>query len=142
MKRLLIITVLLLTGCVAPLPPMPEDAVAKRFEPVPGKAVIYLVRHALEPSYVAPVALDDQMIGSTYRGTYIRIETPAGKHQLSGIAGDSGNITLNTEAGKLYFIQHNARGYRSFVSSTYQRVDDAYGRSLVMGGQISALITQ
>lgn len=142
MIRLLIPVLLLLAGCVAPLPPMPEDSVAKRFEPVPGKAVIYLARHALEPAYIAPVMLDDQMIGSTYRGSYIRIEVPAGKHHLAGIAGDSGEITLNTEPGKIYFVQHNAHGYRSFVSSTYHLVDASYGRSLVMGGEISALVTR
>jgi hypothetical protein len=44
MTRFLLIALLLLAGCVAPLPPMPEDAVAKRFEPLPDKAVIYLAR--------------------------------------------------------------------------------------------------
>lgn len=133
---------LLLAGCVAPLPPMPEDAAAKRFEPVPGKAVIYLARHALEPGFIAPVALDEQMIGSTYRGTYIRIEVPAGRHRLSGIAGDTGTIRLDTEPGKLYFVQHSTYGYRTFVSSSFRLVDAGYGRALVMGGEITALISR
>ena len=93
MTRLLLITLLtlLFAGC-AQLPPPPEDAAAKRFVAIPGKSVIYLARHALEPRYVATVALDDNMIGSTYRGTYIRIELPPGKHRLRGMAGDSGSI--------------------------------------------------
>ncbi len=142
MTKVLLTAILLLAGCAVQLPPMPEDAVAKRFEPIPDKAVIYLARNAVEPTFVAAVALDDQMIGSTYRGTYIRIEIPAGRHQLRGIAGDSGAIRLDTEPGKIYFVQHTAHGYRSFVSSTFDLVDTAYGRSLVMGGQITALITR
>lgn len=143
MTRLLLITLLtlLFAGC-AQLPPPPEDAAAKRFEAIPGKSVIYLARHALEPRYVATVALDDNMIGSTYRGTYIRIELPPGKHRLRGMAGDSGSIELVTEPGKVYFIQHSTHGYRSFVSSTFDQVDATYGKSLVLGGEITALVTQ
>lgn len=142
MTRFLLIALLLLAGCVAPLPPMPEDAVAKRFEPLPDKAVIYLVRPGVDPSWVAPVVLDDQMIGSTYRGNYMRIEVPAGAHLLRGMAGDSGSIKLTTKPGELYFVQHNAYGYRSFVYSSFSLINSRDGRSLVMGGQISALITQ
>lgn len=143
MTRLVLITFLtLLSAACAQLPPPPEDAAAKRFEAIPGKAVIYLARHALEPGYVAPVALDDSMIGSTYRGTYMRIELPAGKHRLRGMAGDSGSIDLVTEPGKVYFIQHSAHGYRSFVSSSFHQVDATYGKSLVLGGEITALISQ
>jgi hypothetical protein len=131
----------LLAGC-AQLPPPPEDAAAKRFEPIRDKAVIYLARHALEPTYVAPVALNDDMIGSTYRGTYMRLELPPGKYRLHGMGGDSGSIALTTEAGKIYFVQHSAHGYRNFVSATFDQVSADYGRSMVMGGQITALITR
>ncbi len=143
-RLLLTLLILLLAGCTLPrLPPMPEDAVAKRFKPMPDKSVIYLVRHRLDPSYIVPVVFDDQMIGSTYGGTYMRIETSAGKHRLSGFAADSGSITLTTEPGKLYFVQHSAYGFLySFHNSNFQLVDGAYGRTLVMGGEISALISQ
>jgi hypothetical protein len=129
----------LITGC-AQLPPMPEDAIAKRFEPLPDRAVIYLARDALEPSFVAPVMLDDQMIGSTYRGTYMRIEVPAGTHVIRGMAGDSGSIKITVAAGQIYYLQHRAYGYRSFVSSSFSPVNPDQGRSLVMGGQLTALI--
>lgn len=145
MTRNLLITLLvvLLSGCALhQLPPRPEDAVAKRFEAVPDKSVIYLVRHPMEPRYVAPVVLDDLAIGSTYRGTYMRIELPAGKHVLRGMAGDSGSIILTTEPGKLYFVEHRAYGYRDLTHSSFTQVDPARGRSMVTAGQITALISQ
>ncbi len=141
MTRFLMIALFLLAGC-AQLPPPPEDATAKRFEPVPGKAVIYLARPALDPSFIAPVVLDEQPIGSTYRGTYIRIEVPAGNHVLRGMGGDSGSIKLDTQAGQIYFVLHNAYGHRSFNSSAFSQVGAGYGRSLVLNGQITAVITQ
>lgn len=139
MTRFLLLAMLLITGC-AQLPPPPEDAIAKRFEPLPDRAVIYLARHALEPSFVAPVMLDDQMIGSTYRGTYMRIEVPAGTHVIRGMAGDSGSIKITVAAGQIYYLQHHAYGHRSFVSSSFNPVNPDQGRSLVMEGQLTALI--
>lgn len=131
----------LLSGC-AQLPPPPEDAAAKRFEPVPGKAVIYLARTGFEPSWIAPVAMNDQMIGSTYKATYMRIETPAGPVRLRGMAGDSGSISLTTEAGKVYYVQHTAYGSRSFERSAFDAVNADHGQALVRSGQITALIQQ
>jgi len=143
MTRTLIVAALLamFAGC-AQLPPPPEDAAAKRFEPVKDKAVVYLARSALDPRFVAPVALNDDMIGSTYHGTYMRLELPPGKYRLRGMGGDSGSIALATEAGKIYYVQHTAHGYRHFVSATFDQVIPDYGRSLVMAGQITALITR
>lgn len=140
MTRFLLLALLLMAGC-AQLPPPPEDAVAKRFETRPDCAVIYLARDALEPSFVAPVMLDDRMIGSTYRGTYMRIEIPAGTHVIRGMAGDSGSIKITVAAGQIYYLQHRAYGYRSsFVSSSFSPVNPDQGRALVMGGQLTALI--
>jgi len=42
MRRLLVVAVML-AGCVQ-LPPTPQDIQAKKFEGVPDKAVIYIVR--------------------------------------------------------------------------------------------------
>lgn len=132
---------LALGGC-AQLPPPPEDAAAKRFEPVPGSAVVYLARSSLEPGYVAPVVLDDEPIGSTYRGTFLRLELPPGRYKLRGLAGDSGSIRLEVRAGEIHYIQHNTYGYRSFTGSSFIRVDAARGQQLVRDGQIAGQIVR
>ncbi len=140
MTRFLLLAMLLITGC-AQLPPLPEDAVAKRFEPRSDRAVIYLARPAVDPAFIAPVMLDDLMIGSTYSGTYMRIELPAGTHIVRGMAGDSGSIKITVAAGQIYYLQHRAYGHRSFVSSSFDQVDPGQGRLLVSRGQLSALIS-
>jgi len=73
-----------------------QDIEAKRFEQVPGKAVIYLFRDAPDFSReVATVMLDDSMMGSTYPGTYFRWVVAPGRHQIRGYAGDNGSIILD-----------------------------------------------
>ncbi len=140
MMRYLLLTLFALVAGCAQLPPPPEDSFAKRFEPKPGRAVIYLARHALEPTFIAPVVINGQMIGSTYRGTYMRIEVPAGRHVLRGMAGDSGGISIETVPGRIYYLEHRTYGYRTFVSSSFSLVDQERGQALVRSGQITALV--
>lgn len=140
MSRSLLLTLFaLVTGC-AQLPPPPEDGYAKRFEPKADRAVIYLARHPLEPTFIVPVAINDRMIGSTYRGTYMRIEVPAGRHVIRGMAGDSGSISIETAPGRIYYLEHRAYGYRTFVSSSFSPLNQERGQALVRSGQITALI--
>ncbi len=129
---------LALSAC-APLPPPPGDAAAKRFEAVPDRAVIYIVRHPLEPEFVAPVMFDDNPIGSTYRGTYIRVVVPGGMHRIAGVGIDSGSINLQVQPGQIYFISQRTFGRdRSLTGSMFQPVDAESGRSMVLGGTLTS----
>jgi hypothetical protein len=138
-QRLSIAGLLVALSACAPLPPLPGDAAAKRFEPVPDRAVIYLVRHPLDSTIPATVLLDDQMIGSTYRGTYIRMVVPGGRHRIAGMAGDSGLIDVQAQPGQIYFVNQttwNVRG--SLGGSVFQLVDAQSGRSMVLSGTMTS----
>ncbi len=137
MNRFLLITILLLAGCVQ-LPPLPGDATAKRFEPVADRAVIYIARHRLDRDFLAPVMLDDEMIGSTYQGTYMRLVVPGGTHRITGYAGDSGAIQLQTVPGNIYFINHTTSGKSSLSLSFFDLVDAKYGQFVVLGGTLTS----
>lgn len=141
MTRFLLIALMLIAGC-AQLPPLPGDAAAKRFEPVPGRAVIYVARHARERNFVAPIMLDDQMMGSTYRGTYMRLVVPHGPHRIAGFAVDNGLINIQTEAGRIYFINQTTHGYDSLTYSQFQLVDAEFGRMLVLSGTLVSEFVQ
>ena len=133
MNRFLLIAILMLASC-AQLPPLPGDAAAKRFEAVPDRAVIYVARHAFERNFVAPIMLNDEMMGSTYRGTYMRLVVPGGTHRIAGFSGDNGLIVVQAKPSQIYFISQTTRGYDSLTGSTFQFVDADYGRSMVLGG--------
>lgn len=137
MFRLLFL-VLVLAGC-APLPPSPADLEAKRFEPVPGKAVIYVVRDYPDISReAATVMLDDNMMGSTYPGTYFRWVVEPGRHQIRGFAGDAGSMTLDVAPDRMYFIQQSySRGFTGFGHSFFRPIPEPYGRGAVVRGELA-----
>ena len=137
MFRLLLVAALALAGC-APLPPSPQDLEAKRFEAVPGKAVIYLVRDLPDVSReAASVMLDDNLMGSTYPGTYFRWVVEPGRHQIRGFAGDSGTITIDVPPGGIYFVQQSfTRGFTGFGHSFFRPIPEPYGRSAVLRGEL------
>lgn len=135
MIRLLLLA-LAFAGC-APLPPGPADMEAKRFEPVQGKAVIYLFREYPDLSReVATVMLDDAMMGSTYPGTYFRWVVEPGRHQIRGYAADAGAITIDVVPDRIYYIQQSvSHFFHGFAQSFFRLVPEPYGRAGVLRGE-------
>ena len=137
MNRFLLIPLILLAGC-AQLPPPAGDAAAKRFETVPDRAVIYLLRHVHDRNFAAPIQIDDQQIGTTYRATFMRLVLPSGRHQIAGTAGDGGRIDLQVDAGKIYYVNQTTWGYDSLSSSKFDLVDEKYGQSTALLGTLNS----
>ena len=136
-RPLLLALFLALTAC-APIPPSPADIEAKHFQPAAGQAVIYLVRSYpdLAPD-AASVMLDDQMMGSTYPGTYARWVVPPGRHEVRGYAGDNGRFVLDVPPDGVYFVQQSVvRGFTGFAQSRFQPLPDGYGRAMVMRSEL------
>jgi hypothetical protein len=130
--------VLLLAAC-AVRQPTAADVDAKRFEPVAGKAVIYLVRDPLDFSDDATgITLDGNLMGTTYRGTYFRWTLPPGRHDIAGFAGDSGFMTVDTEAGRIYYVQQSATRTFGWVRSYFTLVPENTGRAVVRRSELIA----
>jgi hypothetical protein len=128
---------LCLSAC-APLPPSPQEIEAKRFEPVAGKAVIYLVREMPDISReVSTVMLDDNMMGSTYPGTFFRWVVEPGRHQIRGFAGDAGAMVIDVLPDRIYYVQQSyTRGFTGFGQSFFRLIPEPYGRGAVLRGEL------
>ena len=124
---------LLLAACVQ-LPPTPQDLQARKFEAVPDKAVIYLVRDSPDFSDVgATIWLGDNIRITTYPGTYYRWEVPPGAHRIAGVAADIGQTTVNAQPGRIYFVQQRVTVFmRGFAQSFFDHVVEANGRAAVL----------
>lgn len=141
LRTLAISTLLILFGgCVTPPPPTAAEIQAKRFEPVPGKAVVYLYRDEVNyPTVAAPIALDGNEVGSNFAGTFFRFVVEPGEHRISGTVADNGAIRFNTAANQIYFVQQTALVTRTvdLMGTVYTVVDPAVGRSRVAKYQIN-----
>lgn len=136
MWRMLLIA-LLLAGCVQ-LPPSPAELQSKKFENLPDKSVIYVVRTSMDSSELSGLALDGSAQITTYRGTYYRWEVAPGTHRVAGMMSAHESVTLTTAPGKIYFLEHTVLGTpRSGPQSTWIRViSEQDGRALVMRSQL------
>ena len=122
-----------LTGCAGvQIPLTPQEIADRKMEPVPGKAVIYVVQAPLG-DYGAGLRFDDGTEITTWPGTYYRWVTTPGTHTIVSAEGNlSARITLNVEAGKVYSVQHSVSGIRgSTTDASLSRISDGAGHELM-----------
>ncbi|MEQ1775378.1 MAG: hypothetical protein ABL891_16505 [Burkholderiales bacterium] len=126
-----------IAGC-AQLPPTAQDVQAKKFEPVAGKSVIYIVRHPMDAPTEGPIVIGDNGTISTHRGTYYRWEATPGKHLIAGYGPYNASLIVQAEAGKIYYVQHSVYGnWRDgTLSMSLRQVDEHTGRKLVSHAQL------
>lgn len=137
MRRILVFA-LLVAGC-AQLPPSPEDIQSKRFEPVPGRAVIYVVRTPLDSTEISGLVLGERGQVGMQPGTYYRWEAAPGAQRVVGVGPANESVTLTTAPGRIYFLEHTVLGdpHDGGVQSTALRqIGDQAGRTLVMRSQL------
>jgi len=131
MARYFLVAVSLLAGCQLPL--TPEDLEARKFEAVPGKAVIYLVR--VNPDFndrQAQVRVGDKLILKVYPGTYFRWVVEPGIHTITGYAGDIGTITVQAEAGRIYYVKQQMTPFSRMPISHFFLVNEMEGQAEVL----------
>jgi len=132
MRCAALLLALVLTGCATRVP-TPQEIDARRFEPVAGKAVVYLFRSYTDLDSSAPVVmLDGQMQGASYRGSFFRFVVAPGPHELTGYAVDNGRYNFVATAGAVYFVQHSVSRFGGFDQSNFIPVAPAVGRAAVM----------
>jgi hypothetical protein len=128
-------TAMLLAACAMPAQPDPQSV---QIEGAPGAAVIYVVRSKPDIGPLpAQVVLNDRNAGATYPGTYLRLEVPAGRHRLTGYGHDNGAITLETQAGSIYFVQQQVGGNWRANSphSFFAVIDEKRARAMMAAGE-------
>lgn len=136
----ILLTGLALGACTATVPVMPEqyDISAEKFEPLPGKANIYVVREAgFGGSAVAfKIDLDGRSLGSVAPGTYLLFELSEGQHVVSVTTQEnSDHEIIETIAGTNYFIEIKPKMGFMAARVSVEKIDEARGKQLVIDGE-------
>lgn len=136
MRHLFFSLLVLVAASCAQLPQTAADIQGKKFESEPGKAVIYIVRPLVDARVAAPLTFSHGML-STFPGTYYRWVVEPGTHRIEGFGPHTAAVTVQAEAGKIYYIEHTASGsVRAGLQwMSLQRIDENRGRLMVSQAQ-------
>ena len=130
----------LVSGCASvPMTPPEADASAKRFQPRPGMANIYLYRNETFGAAVTmSVSLDGRIMGRTGPKTYFLWEVPPGRHEIQSHTENLETLAVNAEAGKSYYIWQEVKMGMFSPRSLLQLMPEAEGRTGVLECQRAA----
>ena len=113
------------------------DMEAKKFLPVPDKAVLYIYRNQfIGSAWQIPITVNGELIGNTGGFTFFRKTLPPGEHVVESWAENPTQITLYLEAGKIYYVRHKTRSGMTKIRAGLHLVDEATGRQGVNQGKL------
>lgn len=125
-------------GACATLPRMDdaENAVGKRFEPVPERSVLYIYRESpFGLAVVLPTALNGRVIGSLGSDTWYRVEVAPGRHEVTCHAENKGAATVDVVASQVAFVEVAIQfGFMQPRCRVFVPTDEV-GRRSVLGGR-------
>jgi hypothetical protein len=108
------------------------EIVARLFKPVPGKAVIYLLRDRGDVwTLDVPVRLDGRPMGATAPLTYFRWEVEPGKHVLVSDTVPPAVLEVATEPGGVYYVWQDINAGIIRAPSRLSQVDYTTARATV-----------
>jgi hypothetical protein len=106
------------------------DSVARLFKPVPGKAIIYLLRDRGDIwTMDVPVYLDGREMGATEPMSYFRWEVEPGMHVLLSATTPPAVLEIRTEPGGLYYIWQDINPGHQRAPSLLRQVDQTTARA-------------
>ena len=123
--------VVLASGCASVQMAAPEqDTAAKSFAVKPGKSNIYVYRNeTMGAALKMAVALDGKLVGDTASKTYFLLEVNPGSHTVVSKTENDSSVTLNTVAGRNYFLWQEVKMGLLMARSNLQEVDEATGKA-------------
>ncbi|MEN7432100.1 DUF2846 domain-containing protein [Chromobacterium sp. TRC.1.1.SA] len=130
-----------LSACAStPMASKEADAAAKEFKtPAADAARVYIYRNENFGAAVKlPVAIDNAMAGDTVAHSYIMKDLPAGKHTITGKGENDSSVTLDTVAGKIYYVWQEVKMGLFAPRNQLQEVDEKTGQDGVKESSLIA----
>lgn len=82
------------------------DAIAKAFQPIQNKSLVYIYREKteLDKRRWFDIQLDQRWVAKPPSGSFFRLEMQPGAHKISTLGDYDSGIQMTVEPGKIYFI--------------------------------------
>ena len=135
---------IVMSGCASvPMASPDQDAEAKKFDAPPAKSRIYVYRNeSFGGAIYMTVSLDGRIMGRSAAQTFFVWDVAPGKHTVSSHAEDVSMVTLETAAGKSYYLWQEVKMGLWMARSLLQQVDEKTGRAGVLECQLAAPSTE
>ena len=126
--------IMLFSGCVAVKnASLEQDTLAKKFLIEKDRSSLYIYRNESFGAAIGmPVVLDGKHIGKTGANTYFRLSVTPGQHTIKSLTENTSELTLNTLAGKNYYVWQEVKMGMWAARSMLQEVDESNGQAAVL----------
>jgi len=142
MKKLTISLLLALavTGCASTKMADPAaDAKAKQFIAKADKATVYVYRNeSMGAGVKMDVKLDNKVWGETVAKSYLVTDVDPGKHTIVSSAENDSSLSLDTVAGKIYYVWQEVKMGVMYARNKLQPVDEKTGQAGVNESKLVA----
>jgi hypothetical protein len=136
-----VVTALVLSACASvPKGNPQQDAALKTFTVPTQKASLYVYRNeAMGAGVKMPVTLDGKSLGSTAAKTYLYAEVEPGQHKLTSEAENTSELTVDTVAGKAYYVWQEVKMGFLYARNKLQLVDEKTGQEGVKESELAVM---
>jgi hypothetical protein len=137
----IIVVALLLSACASvPKGDPTQDTALKTFTVPAEKASLYVYRNeSMGAGVKMNVTLDGKPLGSTAAKTYLYAEVEPGQHKLSSEAENTSELSIDTVAGKAYYVWQEVKMGVLYARNKLQLVDEKTGQDGVKESNLTVL---
>lgn len=128
------------SGCASvPMSTPDQDAKAKGFSPLPGRASLYIYRNEnFGAAIPMTVSVNKRTLGQTAAKTYFQLNVVPGRYTIESNAENVSTLNLWADAGKNYYVWQEVKMGMWSARSALQQVDEAKGKAGVLESKLIA----
>ena len=135
----MVVAALILSACASvPKGDPQQDAALKTFAVPAQKASLYVYRNeSMGAGVKMSVTLDGKALGNTAAKTYLYAEVEPGQHKLTSEAENTSELTVDTVAGKAYYVWQEVKMGLLYARNKLQLVDEKTGQEGVKESELA-----
>jgi hypothetical protein len=106
-----------------------KDSITKNLAPLPGKALVYIVRPTIV-GFAVPMRLDCDsfQVGWISAKTYLYTMLDPGEHVFIALSENESRLKVNFEAGKIYYMEQEVRMGILYARTKLKLLNEEAGR--------------